>query len=122
MSSYQTAFTLPVPLASVVPAAAMAAGNVGLTVRAQTPYALKCRSGLTFTTYPVTIEITVSGVDGAAYVNVYAHNFGWGPLQSGACSQRATKLIGAMSYILQGWAQQAAAQAAMSGGSGPQPI
>jgi hypothetical protein len=111
MSSYSTALTLPVPVLSVVPAAVMAAGSAGLSVRAQTPYSMKCKSGLTFTTYPVSIEITVTGLDGAAQVTVYAHNFGFGPLQSGACSKRAINLIAEMSHILQSWSQQAAAQA-----------
>jgi hypothetical protein len=79
MSSRKAAFTFPVPVANVVPAA-----------------------------YPVAIELVVSGVDGAATVSLNAHNFGFGPLQSGACRDEATKLINAMAAILQAWAMQAA--------------
>jgi hypothetical protein len=109
MSSYSTTWTVPVPVAAIVPAAVHAAGMVGLRVQSQMPYSMKCKGGMTFSTYPVTVEVSVAGVDGAAAVLVYAHNFGLGPLQSGACEKRATALLQAMSNILQGWAQQNAA-------------
>jgi hypothetical protein len=60
----------------------------------------------------VTIDLAVSGVDGAAVVSLNAHNFGFGPLQSGACQSETTKLLNAMSGILQTWAAQAAQAAA----------
>ena len=111
MSSYSSSWTVPAPVANIIPAAVYAAPTVGMKVQAQTPYSFKCRSGLTFTTYPVTLEINVSGVDGAATISMNAHNFGFGPLQTGACRDRVTKLFGAMSNILQAWAQQQAGPA-----------
>ncbi len=116
MSSYSTSWTAPAPVASIAPAAVYAAGMVGMKVTVQTPYSVRCKSGISLTTYPVTVEIAVSGVDGAAAVNVYAHNFGFGPLQSGACQDRATRLLSAMSGILQDWARQAAQAAARPAG------
>jgi hypothetical protein len=112
MSSYQVAFTFPVPVASVVPAAVYGANAAGLGVKSQAPYAMTCKSGLTIVSYPVTIDLAVSGVDGAAIVSLNAHNFGFGPLQTGACKSEATKLLNAMSGILQTWAAQAAWAAA----------
>jgi hypothetical protein len=108
MASYHAAFTFPVPVANVVPAAVYGASSAGLNVMSQAPFAMTCKSGLTFTSYPVTVELAVSGVDGAAVVSINAHNFGFGPLQSGACKSEATKLLNAMSGILQSWAAQAA--------------
>lgn len=107
MSSYRASFTFPVPVGNVVPAAVYGASSAGFALKAQGTYAMKCRSGLTFTTYPVTIELSVTGVDGAAVVSIDAHNFGFGPFQSGACRDRATKLLDLMWGILQIWAAQA---------------
>jgi hypothetical protein len=104
--------TFQAPVAAVAPAAAQAAAMAGLKVKAQTPYSVKCKSGMTLTTYGVTIEVTVAGVDGAAVTTIYAHNFGMGPLQSGACRDRATRLVANLQQVLQVWSQQAPAQAA----------
>ena len=109
MSSFNTVLTLPVPVANVIPAAAYATPMAGLTLQAQTPYSLKCKSGMSLTTYPVTVEVTAAGADGAAVITVYAHNFGMGPLQTGACRDKAMALVLAMQNILASWAQQAAA-------------
>jgi hypothetical protein len=111
MSSYKTWMTLPAPVAQVIPAAVHAANAVGVKVKEQGPFAMKCKSGLTFTTYLATIEVGVSGVDGAAVVNVYARNFGFGPLQGGGCRDRATQVIDGMCDMLQSWTQPQGAQA-----------
>jgi hypothetical protein len=108
VSNYATSLTVPAPLAQVVPAAVYAAQAVGLKVQGQAPYMMKCKSGMGLTAYPVTIELAVAGVDGAAQINVKASNFGFGPLQSGACRDNANKLIASMVGILQAWAAQAA--------------
>jgi hypothetical protein len=108
MSKHTTSATLPAPVAHVVQAAAHAAPGAGLQVEAATPYTLKCRSAVTLTAWPVTVELSVAGTDGAAQVSIYAHNFGFGPLQSGACRDRAERLMAGTVQILQAWASQGA--------------
>jgi hypothetical protein len=61
MSKYATSATLPAPVARVVQAAAHAAPAAGLQVQSVAPYALKCRPGITLTTYAATVELSVAG-------------------------------------------------------------
>jgi hypothetical protein len=110
MSNCSTSVMVPAPLAQVVPAAVYAANALGMRVEGQSPYGMKCKGGITFTTYPVTVELSVAGVDGAAQIAVRASNFGFGPLQSRACRDKATELINRTCGILQSWAAQQGAQ------------
>ena len=107
MSSYKTNVAYPVPVAWVSQAAIQAAAQVGMSIKAQSPNYVKFGSGLTLMTYPVTLELWITGVDGNAQISVAAHNFGWGPLQTGACRDKAEQVMNFTAVILQGWSRQA---------------
>jgi hypothetical protein len=104
VSSYVTSLTVPVPVASVIPAAARAATGIGLLVEGQMPASMRCRTGGMLTAWPVTLDVSVAGSDGAAVVTVVARSFGIGPLAGRARRVRATQLAGVIGAVLQGWA------------------
>ena len=108
MSSFTTTVVYPVPTAWVSNAVAQAAASTGMQTQDCTPAYVKCHTGMTLMSYPVTIEIQVAGSDGAARLDVKAHNFGWGPIQTGACRDKAQQLLYATSMVLQAWSRQAA--------------
>jgi hypothetical protein len=86
MSSYETTCTLPVSVAAVVPAGALAAIAVGKGVREQLPASLVCKgSWLRVFGNPVTLRLRVAGTDGAAMVQISGSNFGFGPINTGVC-------------------------------------
>jgi hypothetical protein len=122
VSSFQTTFTLPVPVASVVPAGVLAAAAVGKGVRNQQPYSLICKgSWLRMLGYPVTLKMQVAGVDGAAVIHIDATNFGFGPINSGACKHETEQFWARLVEILQQWSAQAAAMAAATPPPAPAP-
>jgi hypothetical protein len=119
MASYSTSWTVPATVMHVLAAAAYASQMAEMDFLGQTPMSVKCKSRMSFgllkSSYPVTIDITTAEQAGATTVIVYATCFGMGPLQTRNCRDKATKLLGFMSNILQNWAQQAAQPAPPAG-------
>jgi hypothetical protein len=112
MASYETTMTLPVPLASVVPAAAVAARAVDNGIRLQTPQTLICQgSWLRLVGNRATIRVDVWGQDGAAVVKVVTSMFGWGPIATTLCRADTDTFCRHLVQTLQRWSAQAAAGA-----------
>lgn len=107
MGEYATTFTLPVPLTSVVPAAALAAKAVNNGVKLQTLQTLVCKgSWIRLIGYPVTIRVDVWGTDGAAVVSVVGSSFGIGPIVNRTCRKDVEKFCGHLVRTLQQWGAQ----------------
>ena len=78
---YIAQFVLPVPVLAVVPAGIQAAGVVSKSILGQSPTNLTIKGSLLrLIGYPVTIKMTVWGVDGAASVRLEGSSFGFGPI------------------------------------------
>jgi len=111
MPTQVSQFTFPVPVRSVVPAAVLAAQAVGKGVRQQTETTLEVKGSLLkLVGYPVTIKLTAWGVDGAANVTIEASSFGFGPLVGHTVRSESEEFVRQLTYILQQWSAQGAAQ------------
>ena len=115
MSSYETIFTLPVPVASVVPAGVGAAAAVGKGVHDRRPTSLVCRgSWRHLQGSRVTLKLMVSGTDGAAVVHLIGSNVGFGPINDNTCKQEVEEFWAGLVAILQRQWGPVTAQAAAS--------